>query len=125
MKIYAMRKYCLTYDAKNSKVSYDTESYKKKIIEDENLKKRIAKILIDGGAVNLESYIASTITFYDELENVRFNHWVEVLRLIEEEIFYELSLVAKGTKGPMSKTKGNKELNENFQKIIQPIRKAN
>lgn len=123
MKIYAMRKYCLTYDAKNSKESYDAESSQKKKTENENLKKRIAKILIDGGAINLESYVASTITFFDDTDTLRINHWKNVLLKIDNEIYYYLCAVTKLTTGKFVEVndKGDVKLNQRFQELIKDL----
>lgn len=80
-----MRKFCLSYDAKNHNDWPNS-----------TLKLAIAIELLENGAINLSNPVASTILFEDDANISRIKYWKQVLENeFEGEMFYYLCQVAK------------------------------
>ncbi len=110
-----MIKYCLAYDAKDSKEAYESTNIKNTEVH-KTLKLKVAKTLIDAKALNLESPVASVINFYDNSDEVRLNYWANKLSALENEIYYYLCCIAMRSNGTYFEVnKKDIGLNNRFQ----------
>ena len=108
-----MRRYCLSYDVKNSKDWREVGA--------DQLKLGIAEILIDAGATNLQSPVASTIYFDDAQDGNRLNMWNGIISTeYGEDIHYYLCLLSfiTATGTPTDKISGDLALMNRFREQI-------
>lgn len=107
-----MRKYCLSYDAKNSK---DEDLTK--------LKLDIVNLLRENGVSEngVSNPVASTIIFLDNIEPVRIKYWNDLIHTtFSDKIYYYLSAVALLSNGnSVIRDNGDQDLESNFSELIK------
>ncbi|MBN9485155.1 MAG: hypothetical protein BGO70_10775 [Bacteroidetes bacterium 43-93] len=109
-----MRKYCLTYDVK------DSEN-----IDSTSLKKTIVELLHQNGAIitAFKNPVASTIIFVDKEDSMRISYWDGIInQTFGNDIFYYLCVVAKRTDNTfVDKDHGDPKMEANFQALIKDL----
>ena len=107
-----MRRYCLAYDAK------DAEDW-----DPDELRVKIAELLIAAGALNLKSPVASTILFEDEHASSRMAYWnSKINHALRDDIYYYLCLVAITTTNAfIDRNEGDTGLEIHFQELIDEL----
>lgn len=109
-----MRKYCLTYDVKDSDKWLSNE-----------IRLKILEVLMENDITDFESPVASTILFEDGHQELRLSHWNYIISTaFIEDLYYYLCLVAidKTSNGYFDRNEGNRDLNNNFQQAINNLR---
>jgi hypothetical protein len=108
-----MRRYCLSYDAKDSKKWKPDE-----------LKAKIATVLIATGATNLMSPTASTILFHDQEIKTSILNWnTIIMKELGNDIYYYLCLVAqyKENGKNIDKHQADKGLMKGFKELLDKL----
>ena len=107
-----MRRYCLTYDAKDYQAIYIA-----------TLKIDIAKALISIGAKNLISPSGSTIIFEENTDKYDITVWDELLQEhFGDKIYYYLCLVAQTKNAAfIDKTYAKESLIKDFNEYIKKL----
>ena|ERR1700761_2872311 len=107
-----MAKYCLVFDAKDT-ISWDPEE----------LKLRVSEILLQNKGRYLENPVINTILFEDGNIQPNLALWNGILfKLLKEDIFYYLCVVAKGGKGEFSESnEGDPDLDADYQELLEDL----
>ena len=106
-----MAKYCLSYEAKNAL-----------IWEENELKLKIAEILLKNDAYDLQHPIAGTLLFEDGAVKSMIQHWNSALIGLKEDIYYYLCQVAKAREDDyMDRNEGDPNLNDEFQDLLDEL----
>ena len=106
-----MAKYCLSYEAKNSA-----------LWEADELKLKIAEILLNHKAFDLQHPIAGTLLFEDGSSKSMIRDWNDTLLTLKDDIFYYLCQVAKGREDDyLDRDQGDPNLNDDFQELLDEL----
>ena len=106
-----MAKYCLSYEAKDSN-----------LWDGDELKLKIAEILMKGDAFDLQHPVAGTILFEDGAIKSMIQSWNSRLLPLKEDIFYYLAQVAKAREDEYAdRNEGDPLLNDDFQELLEDL----
>lgn len=106
-----MAKYCMSYEARNSN-----------LWEGDELKLKVAEILLKNDAFDLQHPVAGTILFEDGSIKSMIQHWNNTLNTLKEDIFYYLCQVARFRDDEYAdRNEGDPLLNDDFQELLDEL----
>lgn len=106
-----MAKYCLSYEARDSFIWVADE-----------LKLKVAELLLKNAAFDLQQPIAGTIIFEDGAVKSNIREWNTALLPLKEDLFYYLCQIAKAREDDyVERNEGDPNLNDDFQQLLEEL----